>query len=575
MLGGMPAALEITILETLALLDGPLREFAEGVCDDRYAIWLGAGISLGKLPGLPGVAEAVLEHVRSRVDPHDVSCAYRVSLEGILNLVVLTDDQRRSIDYATPVSAWPPIAQIRQQLVNRYGTMLDQSPTTEPPDYLVWDGVGVVERYADPTTTPGPEHLGLAALILEGVASDSASANWDDLIEKAVRALDGAASTVLQVRVLPGDVQDNVRRARLYKFHGCAALAGINEVAYRDRLVGRESQIHGWAAKPENAVLAGKLLDLAISKATLMLGLSAQDTNIQEIFVKAQAQLPASFPTHPPWVMVSEDAVGPHQRSLLQNFYRNDYAAQSGAIQAAALVRAYAQALLPALWLHVVCTKCGAMIDRAAPALAPQDRDDLRAGLRRLRDLAAGVAVPGQHEAFMVSALAVLGRAVRLSRSGRTPAAAEGIYAPVTHEGLTRTLANAHLEADGLIELSLALALLGRGEQQGLWTCATSDQGDPKSGAVAITGPVRKAEVFFAASAHAAAQLVGSGHIADADDAVLVHSFEVPERAARHPTRAPGRTARPALREFSVSSAAEGALSLDVLLNQFKSEMAL
>src|SRR5450432_3854176 len=118
----MPSALEITILETLALLDGQLCEFAEGVGDDRYAVWLGAGISLGKLPGLADVAEVVLEHVRSRANPDDAACAFRVSLENILSLVALPDDQRLLIDYTVPVSAWPPIEQIRRQLVSRYGT---------------------------------------------------------------------------------------------------------------------------------------------------------------------------------------------------------------------------------------------------------------------------------------------------------------------------------------------------------------------------------------------------------------------------------------------------------------------
>jgi hypothetical protein len=560
----MPNALQITILETLALLDGQLCEFAEGVGDDRYAIWLGAGISLGKLPGLADVAEVVLEHVRSRAHPRDPGCAFTVSLENILSLVVLSDDQRTLIDYTVPVSGWPPIEQIRQQLVSRYGTMLDQFPAGKPTDYLVWEGIGVVRRYADPKITPGPEHLALAALIMEGVASETASANWDDLIEKAVRRLDGVASTVLQARVLPIDVQDNVRRARLYKFHGCAAMAGADEGNYRGRLVGRESQIHGWADKPENQVIAGKLLDLAISKATLMLGLSAQDTNIQEIFVKAQARLPATFPTHPPWVMVSEDAIGPHQRSLLL-----------AAIQAAALVRAYAQSLLPALWLHVVCAKFCAMIDRAAPDIPPDDRSSLRAGLRRLRDLAAAVAVPGQHEGFLLTGLARLGRAIKLFRTGRTPSGAEGIYAPVTEAGLSRSLADAHLDADGLTQLALALALLGRGEQDGFWKCAISNHLDLKSGAVAVIGTERKVEVFFAASAHAAAKLVAGGHVAEDDDAVLVHSFETPERAARHPTRAPGRTGRVVLREFSISSMAEGAASLKPLLKQFKAEMAV
>lgn len=571
----MPTALDVTISETLALLDAPLREFADGIANDSYAIWLGAGISLGKLPGLPGVAEAVLEHVRSRVDHANPACSFRVSLDNILALVALNAAQRGSINYAVPVATWSAITEIKQQLVNRYGRMLDQFPSTEAVDYLVWEAVQVVARYADPATTPGPEHLGLAALIMEGVASDNTSANWDDLIEKAMQILDGPTSAVLQVRALPGDVQDNVRRARLYKFHGCAALAGQNEGVYRDRIVARETQIHGWADKPENQVFAGKLLDLAISKPTLMLGLSAQDTNIQEVFVKARTQLPATFPAHPPAIVVSEDQVGPHQRSFLQNFYRNDYAAQSAPIKSASLVRAYARSLLPALWLFVLCSKLGALIDKAAPNLPAVERDVLRQGLVQLRDNAASAVDPHDHEGYMLAALKIAGRAARLFHSGQVSAAGSGIYSPLTDSGLARSLADPHLDTDGLVELALALGLVGCGIQAGVWTCATNDPADEKTGALALEGVSAQSEVFFAASAHAAAQLFAQGHVADDDDAIVVHSFEVPVRAARHPTSAPGRTGKVVLREFSTSSIADGAVSLDTLLKQFKAEMSL
>src|SRR5581483_3003672 len=217
-------------------------------------------------------------------------------------------------------------------------------------------------RYGDSSITPGPEHLSLAALVAEGVASDTVSANWDPLIERAIVLIAGSTPGVLQVRILPDDVKDNTARARLYKFHGCAVLAGQDEGQYRERIVGRASQIHGWADKAENKVIAGKLLDLAISKATLMLGLSAQDTNIQNIFVVAQQSLPASFPTHPPAVVLSEDAVGPDQLSLLQNFYKTDYATKTKRIEESALLRAYGHSLLPALWLHIICAKLEAFL---------------------------------------------------------------------------------------------------------------------------------------------------------------------------------------------------------------------
>ncbi|MCV3205567.1 SIR2 family protein [Mesorhizobium sp. YC-39] len=557
------------------MLDGPLREFSDGVADDRYAVWLGAGVSLGKLPGLKGIAEAVLEHVRSKVEVGNAVCAFRASLNDILALVTLDAAQRAAIDFSTPVETWGPIEQIKQQLVDRYAVMLDQFPATQKVDYLVWNGVKVVERYSDPATTPGPEHLGLAALIMEGVASDCASANWDDLIEKAMRVVDGPNSVVLQVRVVPTDVQQNLRRARLYKFHGCAALAGQNELVYRSRIVGRQSQIDGWAAKAENLVMAAKLLDLAISKGTLMLGLSAQDTNIQDVFVRAAAQLPASFPTHPPAVMVSEDQIGVRQRTLLQNFYRDDYPTQSAAIHIASLVRAYASTLLPALWLHVICAKLLAMIDVGAAHLPAGDRDDLRRGLQRLRDLAGGAATVDNHEVFMQAALSLLGRGIRLFNRGRDRAADEGIYVPWTDVGVTRTLAMPHLDSSGLVELALGLAIIGHGERQGHWTCAVSNPADTKSGAIILNGVAASSQIFFASSAHAAAQMFANGHLNDDDDAVVVHSFGPPERAARHPTRAPGRTGKVQLRELSVSSIKNGAVSLDTLLQRFKAEAAL
>ncbi len=446
----MPTAREISILETLGLLDDSHQEFAAGIADDRYAIWLGAGVSLKKLPGLKGVSEAILEHLRSKIDPVNAGCPFRSCLNNVLALLVLDKTQRAAINLSTPAATWDPIELIKQQLVNNYAVMLDQFPATEAPDYLVWEGVKVADRYADPTTTPGAEHLGLAALIMEGVASDCASANSDDLVEKAVQIADGPYSSVLQVRVIPTDVQDNIRKARLYKFHGCAALAGQNEVVYRKRIVGRQSQIDGWAAKAENHVIAGKMLDLAVSKGTLMLGLSAQDANIQDVFVRARTQLPANFPTHPPALVVSENEVGVRQRTLLQNFYADDYPTQSAAIQEASLVRSFADALLPALWLHINCAKLNSFLDTAAANLPPDERDELLRGLQRLRDLCASFATVGDHEAFMRASLSTLGRAIRLFHNGHTSTSAGGLYTPLTDTGVSRTLANPYLVSTGL-----------------------------------------------------------------------------------------------------------------------------
>jgi hypothetical protein len=50
-----PSAATITVCQTLALLDGRFRAFAVGVAEDRYALWLGSGISFGRVDGLKQV----------------------------------------------------------------------------------------------------------------------------------------------------------------------------------------------------------------------------------------------------------------------------------------------------------------------------------------------------------------------------------------------------------------------------------------------------------------------------------------------------------------------------------------
>lgn len=567
----------ISVTETLALLDKEFREFALAFAEDGYAVWLGAGISMGKLPGLEGVAESAIENLRGHIDPTNPACPFKASLDNILGLASLTKAEWEAVDYDAPVSTWAGIEALRPRLVAQYANLLDQAPLGQDQDYLVWSAIDVVGTYANPAIDPGPEHLGLAALIFEGVASDSASANWDRLVEVAVDRMSGGDPSLLQVRVLPADVKNNTARARLYKFHGCAWLAGQNGGDYRDRLVGRASQIHGWADQSENKVMAAKLQDLATSKSTLMLGLSMQDTNIQNLFVVAKSNLPSDFPTAPPAVILSEDKVGVNQRSFLKNFYKADYAKKASEIEVSSLLRAYAAALLPALWLHVLCTKVEAFIATLQPGFSPDERERLVEGLRRLRDDAAKTAVPEAHEAFLLGALPRFGRAMSLFRDGRALGAADGYYRPLTTSTAAKVLADPGTPGSGLIEAALGLALVGRGCADGLWSCRVGDPADPKTGALTVigAGSGRATPVFIVSNARAAAKLVADGHVAENDDAVLLHSQEVAPKGSRTPTAAPGRTGLRTLREIALPTLATGTGNLDSAYQQFRSKVAL
>ena len=190
--------------------------------------------------------------------------------------------------------------------------------------------MNITATFADPALEPDVEHICIAILILEGVASEIASANWDGLVEKAVEMLT-AGAPALVVCVRPEDLREPALRARLFKFHGCAVKASGDEATFRPYLVGRQSQIHGWVAQPENAPMAHRLIDLIATKPTLMMGLSAQDANIQAIFAHAEARMAWPWPGDRPSYVFSENAIGVDQRGLLKNVYRAAYTAAPAA----------------------------------------------------------------------------------------------------------------------------------------------------------------------------------------------------------------------------------------------------
>jgi hypothetical protein len=138
---------------------------------------------------------------------------------------------------------------------------------------------------------------------------------------------------------------------------------------------------------------------------------------------------------------LSEQEVGADQLSLLQNFYKADYADKAGDIEKASLLKSYAQSLLPALWLHVITAKLEALIVHGAPALPEAEAAELRIALRALRDAVAETAVLEENEQFTLQALTGAGRAMSLFRDGRVlEAAASAFRCRLPSEVLRSTL---------------------------------------------------------------------------------------------------------------------------------------
>lgn len=565
-------AATISIAQTLALLDGPFQQMAEGVAEGRYVFWIGSGISLDRVDGLKQVIPRALEFLRSQIDLANPACRFRAAMQDALALANLTPAEQARVDLGTPFETWPDAATLTQRLMNNYARLLDVQVAGEADDFLLWNGVNIAATFANSGKEPDVEHLCLVLLVLEGAATDLATANWDGLIEKAADDLTGHQPTLV-VCVRPEDLQEPAQRAWLYKFHGCAVLAVADEARYRPFLIGRASQINGWAARAEHRALVTRLVSVIASKPTVMIGLSAQDANIQAIFAEAEQQSPWTWPGARPSLVFSADQIGADQRGMLQNVYRAHLTpANRQQVIDGAVLRAYGKPLLIALTMHVLCAKLRKLIEIVPAALDAAGRSDVQAGILALRDRGA-VAIGADRLAFVKAFVDQSCRALSLFRDGRD-CVAPRCYTPLTLTPVHRIAADPNIPASGLRELAAVLGLLGIGVRDGFWSVTMADPTQPASGVFAVTSTLGSAKLIFAANSHSAMLLQHHGQIPD-EDAILVHSATIVPPMARHPRAAPGRTGKLGLRQVSVADLLGEAANSNELVQNFRAAVAI
>lgn len=565
-----PSASNITIRQTLDILDGPFRTVATGVAEDRYAFWLGSGISFGKVDGLKKIIPRVIEFLRQRIDRTNADCAFATALNRALALAGLSDDEWGRVNTELEFAAWPDQAAIVGRLTNNYSRLLEITVAGQPEDYLLWEGVGVAATFANPTTEPDVEHLCMAMLVLEGAASDIATANWDGLVEKAINKLTGGIPKLV-VCVRSEDLRQPKLAAQVIKFHGCAILAVSDEPHYRPFLVARFSQINRWAAAPENRAVIGRLMDIAVSKPTLMMGLSAQDSNVQAFFATAEATMRWPWPGDRPSFVFSGDQVGADQEALLRNVYPQAYtAATRDQINQQSLVKSYANPLLMALLLSVICDKLSGMVDMAEGLLDQDGKNAVKLGIVTLRNHVAGLD-SGDRIEFVKSFIDQTSRIMTMFRDGSAGTAPRR-YNPITSTPLHQIAGDQNIPSSGLTEVAVVAGLLGLGIKNGLWSLEGIDSSNPADGIVRISTTAASTKIVLAANGRAAIRLQQNGHIADDEDAVLVYSAERPPNMTRSPR---SRTGHLGLREVSIYDLLQVTSSADDLMQHFREEAAI
>jgi hypothetical protein len=568
-----PSASKISIRQTLDVLDGPFRSVALGVAEDRYAFWLGSGISFGRVDGLKQIIPRVIEFLRQKIDTAAAGCPFAAALDRAMRLAGLSPDEWARVDSGADFSTWPDRDAIVGRLTNNYARLLEITVAGSPDDYLLWEGVNVATTFANPAIQPDVEHLCMAMLVLEGAASDIATANWDGLVEKAMNELTGGIPKLV-VCVRSEDLRQPALIAQLIKFHGCAILAVNDEANYRPFLVGRFSQINRWASAPENKAVIGRLTDLAVSKPTLMMGLSAQDSNIQAFFASAEATMRWPWPGDRPSFVFSGDQVGGDQEALLKNVYPQAYtAAARGEINDQSLIKAYANPLLVALLLSVICDKLRCMVDLAQGSLDPDGKSAVKQGIVSLRDHLACLD-NGSRLEFVKQFADCVSRITTMFRDG-TAGTAPRRYNPITSIPLHQIAADQNIPSFGLPEVAVVAGVLGMGVAGGTWKLENVDTSDPTAGAVRVSTTASSTKVVLAANGRAAVRLQQNGHIVDDEDAVLIYSAEKPLTMPRSPRSSPGRTGHLGLREVSIYDLLQTSANANDLMQLFREEAAI
>lgn len=581
-----PTATDISVREVLTKFDGEFATVAQAIENGEFAFWVGSGISR-RSPDLGGLIERAMEYMRIRAIDADHAEAYLPALREAMKLGE-ADPDALAHRFATPYTTWPEATAITGVLWNKYSRVLDIRIAGTPADFILWDAIDIRNAFANPRP-PSAEHLCIAILILEGVVSTIASANWDGFIEEAVNRLTSGLPEVVQVVVDPAHLRDPPGRARLLKFHGCIVHATADQDSYRPFLTGSHTEIAEWPDDPRFAAIRALVIDAATNRKTLVLGLSIQDNNLQNVFVRAKVVNPWPWPCAPNAAahVFCENEIKDGQRDVLRIVYGDAYNDNIADIHEASHIRAWAEQVLIALVLRVITDKLAKLMELTLEARGKQNLSGpLTNSLRSLRGSIADLAVVDPVDESRTPAvecgIASWSRMLAIFRTGSLPASSD-TYETVSPLRLALLAVDPNSLATGLGELGAILALIQDGRDAGRLVIGAPETTDLSSGCASArathAGAVAR-PLFIVKSAADAIALTERGAFVN-DNAVVIHADDTWQRmvpaggSGRRVRGAPGRTGRLETIHLSAADMINSSNDADELRREFRARMIL
>ena len=350
-----------TLHNTIQFLRTQRQRFLDAFNDGRYSLWVGSGISQERFPNLSELMGALVRRLYDRGDRSADQCPYFDALREVLELGDYTLDD---LDLDAGPSDWP-IDRIGQAIAQHYSKALDVPIRLADNDVsIVWDILELPKLYSDPTIPPDAEHYLLALLIREGVVSEIVTTNWDPLIEKAIARLSSGSSSRFHVAAHPNDLHD-LGDKYLLKIHGCAQQAVSDRSVYGPCFIATYPQINSWASptNPQTTPLREKTNDILRRRLAIFIGLSGQDSSLLNVAQAATIGRTHSYPSKPPKVLFSTQAITSSQRTLLRAVYNDS--GVTHAVESDACMPQCAKPLLGSLYLTALAAKAQAIINLA------------------------------------------------------------------------------------------------------------------------------------------------------------------------------------------------------------------
>lgn len=567
---------EANVAESLALLRGPASAIKDGILNGEYALWLGSGISFGRMPGLTELIFLLLKALWDKSP--DPSSPYRLKFKEIVGKAPgLVND---SVDPATWVN--PNRETFLKQLVPKYAEIFgDQVIVNNVPEQLSKDILDIPPIYNDATQQPDAEHAFVNALIRESIVTDIVTTNWDPLMERADEASRGTHPAALKVIAcaedFPAPSKDAL--ATLLKIHGCARGCCLNRPKYWPYFIVTTLDLGRWNSEAIFSGFKTKTSSLLTGQPALFVGLSAQDFNLLQVIIDANRNSIAFDVARPRLAFAPN--LGTSETTALKATYGDQvYTANYAKIAETANVKLYGKPLFGAIYLLTLFEKAKVMVRRVGASFTKHHTDLVDEALATIETCLTqrydAIANHDQRWRLLSDDVrGFLSRFLRLYRHQKVPAdAAE--YDSVCESSIPR------LRTDENISLAVSWAIMAvavclRGKSDGIWNISIPTDRAGEHGHLLLTMKSGATlTLFFGEHTVAQAVLLAEGFIgtgAPGRIAIIYPSERLPHKTPLTPaTVYPGTASGADPKEIEFKSLLESSGTIGQLVDALRQE---